>query len=103
MDLPGKLQTTVSLKRVSCGTEADLILEGLPEVIVVEMCYLGWQESLLQQTNLAEHERPDQATEIELASRMGAGFQRARPRTQVSAFLRGNGLLTSKYHLRHHS
>jgi hypothetical protein len=46
------------LKPVSCGTEAAITQEGIPEVIPLEMCYLGWQESLLQLANLVEPEIP---------------------------------------------
>lgn len=58
-NLPGEMQTTVTLKQVSCGTEISIVQDGLPEVIPVEMCYLGWQESLLQLANLVEPEIPD--------------------------------------------
>jgi uncharacterized protein YndB with AHSA1/START domain len=53
-DLPGEMQTTVTLKQVSCGTEIAIVQEGLPEAIPLEMCYLGWQESLAQLANLVE-------------------------------------------------
>ena len=55
-NLPGEMQTTVTLKQVSCGTELDIVQEGLPEAIPLEMCYLGWQESLAQLANLVEPE-----------------------------------------------
>jgi uncharacterized protein YndB with AHSA1/START domain len=58
-NLPGQMETTVSLKQVSCGTELTVVQEGLPEVIPVEMCYLGWQESLAQLALLVEPEIPD--------------------------------------------
>lgn len=58
-NLPGHMQTTVSLRQVSCGTELDILQEGLPEVIPVEMCYLGWQESLAQLAKLVETEIRD--------------------------------------------
>lgn len=58
-NLPGEMQTTVSLKPVLCGTELSIVQEGLPEVIPVEMCYLGWQESLAQLAMLVEPEVPD--------------------------------------------
>jgi hypothetical protein len=51
--------TTITLKQVSCGTELGIVQEGLPEVIPVEMCYLGWQESLAQLAKLVEPEIPD--------------------------------------------
>jgi uncharacterized protein YndB with AHSA1/START domain len=56
--LPGEMQTTVSFKKVSCGTELNVLQEGLPEGIPVEMCYLGWQESLAQLATLVEPEIP---------------------------------------------
>ena len=45
--LPGEMTTTITLTPVSCGTELQVIQEGLPDLIPVEQCYLGWQESLL--------------------------------------------------------
>ena len=57
-NLPGEMQTTVTLKKVSCGTELNVEQQGLPEVIPVEMCYLGWQESLAQLAKLVEPEIP---------------------------------------------
>ncbi len=53
-NLPGEMITTVSLKKVSCGTEVSITQEGIPEVIPTEMCYLGWQESLEQLVKLVE-------------------------------------------------
>jgi uncharacterized protein YndB with AHSA1/START domain len=55
-NLPGQMQTTVVLKAVSCGTEIDIVQEGIPEMIPAEMCYLGWQESLMQLGRLVEPE-----------------------------------------------
>ena len=55
-NLPGELQVTVSLKPVACGTELNVVQSGIPEVIPVEMCYLGWQESLEQLAKLVEPE-----------------------------------------------
>lgn len=55
-NLPGEMQTTVILRPVSCGTELNIVQEGLPEAIPVEMCYLGWQESLAQLAKLVEPE-----------------------------------------------
>ena len=46
--------TTINLKQVSCGTDLTVMQEGIPEVIPVEMCYLGWQESLAQLAMLVE-------------------------------------------------
>lgn len=57
--LPGEMTTTVSLRKVSCGTELQIVQEGVPEAIPVEMCYLGWQESLVQLAHLVEPEIPD--------------------------------------------
>jgi len=57
-NLPGEIQVTVVLKQVICGTEVDIVQEGVPEVIPVEMCYLGWQESLAQLATLVEPEIP---------------------------------------------
>ena len=53
-NLPGEMQTTVSLKPVFCGTEVSIVQEGIPGVIPVEACYLGWQESLTLLTLLVE-------------------------------------------------
>ena len=57
-NLPGELRVTVTLKAVSCGTDMSVVQEGIPEVIPVEMCYLGWQESLAQLAHLVEPEIP---------------------------------------------
>ena len=57
-NLPGEMQTTVTLTQVSCGTELNAVQEGVPEVIPLEMCYLGWQESLAQLAKLVEPEIP---------------------------------------------
>lgn len=54
--LPGVMQVTVTLKTVSCGTELHVLQEGIPAVIPLEMCYLGWQESLLLLAQLVEPE-----------------------------------------------
>ncbi len=56
--LPGTLQVTVSLKPVSCGTELAITQAGIPEVIPLEMCYLGWQDSLAQLAALVEPDIP---------------------------------------------
>jgi uncharacterized protein YndB with AHSA1/START domain len=53
-NLPGEIQVTVELRTVLCGTEIQIVQEGIPEVIPVEMCYLGWQESLAQLAALVE-------------------------------------------------
>ncbi len=55
---PGEMVTTVSLKQVSCGTEVNIVQEGIPEVIPTESCYLGWQESLILLAQLVEAEIP---------------------------------------------
>jgi len=57
-NLPGEMQTTVTLRQVSCETELSVVQEGLPEAIRLEMCYLGWQESLAQLAKLVEPEIP---------------------------------------------
>ncbi|WP_158906229.1 SRPBCC family protein [Burkholderia sp. L27(2015)] len=57
-NLPGQMHTAISLRQVSCGTELTIVQKGLPEVIPVEMCYLGWQESLVQLAKLVEPEIP---------------------------------------------
>jgi len=57
-NLPGELRVTVSLKPVSCGTELNIVQEGIPEAIPLEMCYLGWQESLAQLATLVEPDIP---------------------------------------------
>jgi len=58
-NLPGEMQTTVTLKKVSCGTELNIVQEGVPDVIPAEACYLGWQESLALLAKLVEAEIPD--------------------------------------------
>lgn len=55
-NLPGEMQTTVSLRPVFCGTEVDIVQEGIPEAIPPEACYLGWQESLALLAQLVEAE-----------------------------------------------
>ena len=58
-NLPGEMQVTVTLKKVSCGTELNVVQEGLPEVIPPDACYLGWQESLTLLAKLVEAEIQD--------------------------------------------
>jgi uncharacterized protein YndB with AHSA1/START domain len=53
-NLPGQMQTTVTVRQVSCGTELNVVQEGIPAVIPVEACYLGWQESLSLLAHLVE-------------------------------------------------
>ncbi len=57
-NLLGEMQVTVSLKQVSCGSELNVLQEGIPGVIPLEMCHLGWQESLAQLATLVEPEIP---------------------------------------------
>jgi uncharacterized protein YndB with AHSA1/START domain len=58
-NLSGEIITSVSLKEVSCGTELKILQEGIPSVIPLEMCYLGWQKSLEKLKKLVETEIPD--------------------------------------------
>lgn len=58
-NMPGEMQVTVTLKEVSCGTDVSIIQEGIPEAIPPELCYLGWQESLVQLAQLVEPNIPD--------------------------------------------
>lgn len=60
-NLPGQMNVTVSLRKVLCGTELSIVQEGIPSVIPVEFCYLGWQESLSMLAHLVEPEIPDGA------------------------------------------
>ena len=55
-NLPGEMQVTVSLRAVMCGTELSVVQSGIPAAIPVEMCYLGWQDSLAQLAHLVEPE-----------------------------------------------
>lgn len=57
--LPGEMTTTIRLNAVSCGTELQVVQEGIPTAIPAEMCYLGWQESLEKLTRLVEPAIPD--------------------------------------------
>jgi uncharacterized protein YndB with AHSA1/START domain len=58
-NLPGEMITTVRLTKVSCGTDLNIVQEGIPAAIPVEMCYLSWQESLEKLKKLVEPEIPD--------------------------------------------
>jgi uncharacterized protein YndB with AHSA1/START domain len=58
-NLPGEMQVSINLKKVSCGTELNIVQEGVPEMIPAEACYLGWQESLILLAKLVEAEIPD--------------------------------------------
>lgn len=55
-NLVGEMKVTVTLQAVACGTELNIVQEGIPEVIPVEMCYLGWQDSLVLLAKLVEAE-----------------------------------------------
>ena len=59
-NLPGEMVTTISIRPVFCGAELTATQEGIPEMIPVEACYLGWQESLVLLAKLVEAEIPDQ-------------------------------------------
>lgn len=59
-NLPGEMQVTVTLKAVLGGTELNIVQEDVPEVIPAEMCYQGWQESLIQLAQLVDPEIPDE-------------------------------------------
>jgi uncharacterized protein YndB with AHSA1/START domain len=56
--MPGVMDVTVDLRKVSCGTEVSIVQAGIPDPIPVESCYLGWQESLRQLAELVEPEIP---------------------------------------------
>lgn len=58
-NLLGEMITTVTIKKVSCGSDVTIVQEGVPDAIPAEMCYLGWQESLKQLAKLVEPEIPD--------------------------------------------
>jgi uncharacterized protein YndB with AHSA1/START domain len=58
-NLPGELQVTITLKKVFCGTELNVVQEGVPDAIPAEASYLGWQESLILLAKLVEAEIPD--------------------------------------------
>jgi uncharacterized protein YndB with AHSA1/START domain len=60
-NLPGTMQVTVSLRKVLCGTELNIVQEGIPAAIPVEFCYSGWQESLALLAQIVEPEIPDGA------------------------------------------
>ena len=60
-NLPGEMQVTIQLRKVLCGTELEIVQEGLPAAIPVELCYAGWQESLTLLAQLVEPEIPDGA------------------------------------------
>jgi uncharacterized protein YndB with AHSA1/START domain len=58
-NLPGAMDVTISLRKVSCGTELNVTQEGVPDIIPAEACYVGWQESLTLLGRLVEAEIPD--------------------------------------------
>lgn len=58
-NLPGVIEVTIVLKQVSCGTDLDIVQEGVPSVIPAEACYLGWQESLMLLAKLVEADIPE--------------------------------------------
>jgi uncharacterized protein YndB with AHSA1/START domain len=58
-NLPGIMTTTIKFHAVSCGTELDIVQEGIPAAIPLEMCYLGWQDSLVQLAMLVEPDIKD--------------------------------------------
>ena len=60
-NLPGEMHVTISLKQVVCGTDLQIVQEGIPAAIPVEFCYLGWQESLALLAHLVEPDIPDGA------------------------------------------
>lgn len=57
-NLPGEMETTISIRPVFCGVELNIVQQGIPEVIPAEACYLGWQESLVLLAQLVEAEIP---------------------------------------------
>lgn len=58
-NLPGEMNVTVTLREFACGTHLEIVQEGIPDAIPADMCYLGWQESLLQLAQLVEPDIPD--------------------------------------------
>lgn len=60
-DLPGQMQVTITLRKVACGTDLEIVQEGIPAAIPVEFCYLGWQESLALLAHVVEPDIPDGA------------------------------------------
>ena len=58
-NLPGEMQVTINIKKVLVGTELNIVQEGIPDMIPLEACYLGWQESLILLAKLVEAEIPD--------------------------------------------
>lgn len=60
-NMPGEMNVTISFKKVLCGTELNIVQEGIPAAIPVEFCYSGWQESLVLLAHVVEPEIPDGA------------------------------------------
>ncbi len=60
-NMPGEMQVTITFRKVLCGTELNIVQEGIPAMIPVEFCYLGWQESLALLAHVVEPEIPDGA------------------------------------------
>ena len=60
-NMPGEMQVTITLRKVICGTDVEIVQAGIPAMIPVEFCYLGWQESLTMLAHLVEPEIPDGA------------------------------------------
>lgn len=58
-NMPGEMQVTITLRAVACGTELSIVQEGIPAMIPVEFCYLGWQESLTLLAHVVEPQIPD--------------------------------------------
>lgn len=58
--LPGEMLVSITFQKVLCGTELKIVQEGIPDIIPLEMCYLGWQESLTMLAHLVEPEIPDE-------------------------------------------
>jgi uncharacterized protein YndB with AHSA1/START domain len=58
-NMPGEMNVTITLKQVACGTELNIVQEGIPAAIPVEFCYLGWQESLALLAHVVEPQIPD--------------------------------------------
>jgi uncharacterized protein YndB with AHSA1/START domain len=58
-NLPGEMITTITIKKVSCGSNVTIVQDNVPDAIPQELCYLGWQESLDQLAKLVEVEIPD--------------------------------------------
>ena len=57
--MPGEMQVAISLRKVDCGTDLQIVQEGVPSAIPIESCYVGWQESLTLLAQLVEAEVPE--------------------------------------------